>query len=85
MGDVVEESRARLRAEYKFLYQKSAEDLDIHEVVNAVFRGTAQYLEFVSSLGDADKGQSVVPPNAEKYVMITKIYVKNIEFCHQFR
>jgi hypothetical protein len=76
MGDEVEESRARMRAEYERLYLKRAADLDIREVVNAVFHGTAQYLDFVSSLGDADKGQSVEPPNAEKYVMITKITEK---------
>jgi len=74
MGDEVEEARARMRAEYERLYLKSAKDLDIREVVNAVFHGTAQYLEFVSSLGDADKGQSVIPPNAEKLELASFIY-----------
>ena len=74
MTSVGQVARARMRAEYQRLYGKSADTLDIHEVVNAVYKGTAQYLEYLQVLGDYKEGLRVVPPNAEEYYFVLLLF-----------
>jgi hypothetical protein len=69
------EARARIRVEYQRLYDKSADNLDLIEVVNAVFKGTAKYLDHVQHLGNVEEGLRVAPPHAKEYFILFFLYL----------